>query len=580
MLTKLFPGLIWLQDYHSGTFKSDLLSGLVIAFMLIPQGMGYALVAGLPPEYGLYACIFPPIVYALLGTSNKISMGPVALDSILIITGLSVLAEPGSERYLELAILLTLMVGVLQLGLGLVKFGFIANFLSYPVIVGYTSAAALIIMGSQLETMLGVDAVGGNIFVLLYQLLLQVPDWSWLTLGIGVLGMLIMTVPKKRFPTLPFPLFLLVFGMLASGIWELQGMGVDVVSSIPQGLPSFNLPNLSIAYLQDLLPVAITVALMGYVGTMSICKSLENPTDKINTQPNLELIAVGAANLVGSLCRAFPVSASFSRSAAFREAGAKTQVSALFSSVFIGTAMLVVAPLFIFYPLPKVLLSAIIIVSVSGLFKYAEMKTLYAHNKREFYILLTTFLATLLLGVQEGLMIGVSLSILMMIYNTTSPHMTELGSIQDGKLYRNTTRFTDAHVRDDVLIFRFDAPIYFANKDYFVSVLYRWIKQRDMQALQFVVLDAESINTVDGTAVIMLQQVIENLQKQGIQFYITNAIGPVRDSIKTSILSDYMTEKTMFSTINDAITFIDQGINLHATQALQTNPKSTDSNIV
>ena len=234
MLTKLFPGLIWLQDYHSGTFKSDLLSGLVIAFMLIHQGMGYALVAGLPPEYGLYACIFPPIVYALLGTSNKISMGPVALDSILIITGLSVLAEPGSERYLELAILLTLMVGVLQLGLGLVKFGFIANFLSYPVIVGYTSAAALIIMCSQLETMLGVDAVGGNIFVLLYQLLLQVPDWSWLTLGIGVLGMLIMTVPKKRFPTLPFPLFLLVFGMLASGIWELQGMGVDVVSSIPQ----------------------------------------------------------------------------------------------------------------------------------------------------------------------------------------------------------------------------------------------------------------------------------------------------------------------------------------------------------
>ena len=539
--------------------------------------MGYALVAGLPPEYGLYACIFPPIVYALLGTSNKISMGPVALDSILIITGLSVLAEPGSERYLELAVLLTLMVAVLQLGLGLAKFGFIANFLSYPVIVGYTSAAALIIMGSQFETMLGVDVAGGNIFVLLYQLFLQVPNWSWITLSIGILGMLIMTVPKKRFPVMPFPLFLLVFGMLASGIWELQAMGVDVVSSIPQGLPSFNLPNVSLSDLEALVPVAITVALMGYVGTMSICKSLENPTDKITTQPNLELIAVGAANLVGSLCRAFPVSASFSRSAAFREAGAKTQVSALFSSLFIGAAMLVVAPLFVSYPLPKVLLSAIIIVSVSGLFKYAEMKVLYAHNRREFYILLTTFLATLILGVQEGLLLGVSLSIMMMIYNTTSPHMTELGSIQNGKLYRNITRFTQAHIRDDVLIFRFDAPIYFANKDYFVSVLYRWIKQRDMQALQFVVLDAESINSLDSTGVIMLQQVIENLQKQGIQFYITNAIGPVRDTIKTSILSDYMTEKTMFSTINDAMVFIDRGINLHASQALQTNPTAADS---
>ena len=577
MLTKLFPGLLWLKDYHQGAFRSDLLSGLVIAFMLIPQGMGYALVAGLPPEYGLYACIFPPIVYALLGTSNKISMGPVALDSILIITGLSVLAEPGSERYLELAVLLTLMVAVLQLGLGLAKFGFIANFLSYPVIVGYTSAAALIIMGSQFETMLGVDVAGGNIFVLLYQLFLQVPNWSWITLSIGILGMLIMTVPKKRFPVMPFPLFLLVFGMLASGIWELQAMGVDVVSSIPQGLPSFNLPNVSLSDLEALVPVAITVALMGYVGTMSICKSLENPTDKITTQPNLELIAVGAANLVGSLCRAFPVSASFSRSAAFREAGAKTQVSALFSSLFIGAAMLVVAPLFVSYPLPKVLLSAIIIVSVSGLFKYAEMKVLYAHNRREFYILLTTFLATLILGVQEGLLLGVSLSIMMMIYNTTSPHMTELGSIQNGKLYRNITRFTQAHIRDDVLIFRFDAPIYFANKDYFVSVLYRWIKQRDMQALQFVVLDAESINSLDSTGVIMLQQVIENLQKQGIQFYITNAIGPVRDTIKTSILSDYMTEKTMFSTINDAMVFIDRGINLHASQALQTNPTAADS---
>ena len=579
MPNKLLPGLLWLQDYRHSTFKSDLVSGLVIAFMLIPQGMGYALVAGLPPEYGLYACIFPPIIYALLGTSNKISMGPVALDSILIITGLSVLAEPGTERYLELAILLTLMVGLLQFGLGLLKFGFIANFLSYPVIVGYTSAAALIIIGTQLEAMLGVDIVGGNIFAQLYQLYIAFSEWSWITLGIGLAGILAMVASKRHFPSLPLPLFLLVFGMIASGIWDIQGMGVDVVSSIPQGLPSFSLPNVSIVDLKSLVPVAITVALMGYVGSMSICKSLENPADKMHAQPNQELIAVGAANLVGALCRAFPVSASFSRSAAFRQAGAKTQVSAVFSSLFIGAAMLVVAPLFTLYPLPKVLLSAIIIVSVSGLFMLGQMKLLYSHNKREFYILFITFLATLILGVQEGLLIGVSLSILMMIYNTTSPHMTELGAIQNGTLYRNINRFTEAHVRDDVLIFRFDAPLYFANKDYFVSALHLWLKQRDLQALKFVVLDAESINTVDSTAVIMLQQLIENLQKQGIQFYITNAIGPVRDTIKASPLSDYMTEKTMFSTINDAITYIDKGINLHATQALQTNPQASDSAI-
>ena len=574
MLSKLFPGVLWLQDYHSSVFKRDLTSGLVIAFMLIPQGMGYALVAGLPPEYGLYACIFPPIVYALLGTSNKISIGPVALDSILIITGLSLLAEPGSDRYLELAILLTLMVGVIQFGFGLLKFGFISNFLSYPVILGYTSAAALIIIGTQLETLIGVDVEGGNVFQLAYQLCAAFDDWHWATLAIGFLSFLVMTVPKRYYPSVPFPLILLVLGMAASGIWGLQDIGVDVIASIPQGLPSFNLPSVSLGDLESLISIALTIALMGYVGTMSICKSLENPTDKIYAQPNKELIAVGAANIIGSLCRAFPVSASFSRSAAFREAGAKTQVSAVFSSVFIGIAMLALAPLFTFYPLPKVLLSVIIIVSVSSLFKYGQMKQLYRHNKREFYILLITFMLTLILGVQQGLLMGVSLSIFMMIYNTTSPHMTELGSLQDSTLYRNVNRFTEAKIRDDVLIFRFDAPLYFANKDYFVSALYRWIKQRDMNKLRCVILDAESINSVDSTALIMLQQVMENLLAQGIQFYITNAIGPVRDTIKSSLLSNYMTQKTMFSTIGDAIIYIDKGINLHPEQALQTNPSS------
>lgn len=576
-MLKFFPGLIWLQDYRRSVFHNDLISGLVIAFMLIPQGMGYALVAGLPPQYGLYACIFPPVVYALLGTSNKISMGPVALDSILIITGLSVLAEPGSDRYLELAVLLTLMVGLLQFCLGFLKFGFIANFLSYPVIIGYTSAAALIIMGSQFETLLGVDVQGGNIFQLLHQLIVSVADWHWLTLGIGSLGLLLMYLPKRHFPALPLPLIVLVVGMAVSGLMDFQGMGVDVVSTIPQGLPSFNLPDISKSDMQALVPVAITVALMGYVGTMSICKSLESPTDKIYAQPNKELIAVGAANLVASLCRAFPVSASFSRSAAFREAGAQTQISAVFSSLFIALVLLVVAPLFSLYPLPKTLLAAIIIISVAGLFKYQQMYQLYLHNMREFYVLITTFAITLVLGVQEGLVAGVTLSILMMIYNTTSPHMTELGSIQDGKLYRNINRFKEAQVRDDILIFRFDAPIYFANKDYFVSVLYRWIKQRDIDALHYVILDAESINSLDSTGVIMLQQVIASLKQQDIEFYITNAIGPVRDTLQASELKDFMTEKTMFSTIHDAIIYIDRGVNVHAQQALQTNANSNES---
>jgi len=571
MLNKFFPGLNWLQGYHQDNFKSDLFSGLAIAVMLIPQGMGYAVVAGLPPEYGLYACIFPPIIYALLGTSNKISIGPVALDSILIITGLSVLAEPGSEHYLELAIGLTLMVGIIQGFFGLIKFGFIANFLSHPVIVGYTSAASLIIMGSQFENMVGVQVESGNIFSLIFQLIQEIAQWNWVTVSIGVIGLLFMIYPKKIFSSPPYALILLIAGMFCAGTWNLSQYGVEVIASIPQGLPSLTVPSLSLDEFLSLIPVAITVALMGYVGTMSICKSQEKPSDKLSTKPNQELLAVGAANFIGAFFKSFPVSASFSRSAAFREAGAATQVSALVSSLFILITVLYLTPLFALYPLPKALLSAIIIVSVAGLFKYSQMKTLFQQNRREFYILFATFLITLLLGVQQGLLLGVTLSLFMVIYNTANPHMTELGSIQNGRLFRNINRFNDALVRDDVLIFRFDAPLYFANKDYFVEKLYGMAKSRPPGALKFVVFDAEAVNSVDCTAILMLQQVIQNFSDQGIKFYITNPIGPVRDVIKTSPLHDYMYGSSMFSTISDAILFIDDGVDNHAAVALQTN---------
>jgi len=571
MLNKFFPGLNWLQGYHQDSFKSDLFSGLAIAVMLIPQGMGYAVVAGLPPEYGLYACIFPPIIYALLGTSNKISIGPVALDSILIITGLSVLAEPGSEHYLELAIGLTLLVGIIQGFFGLIKFGFIANFLSHPVIVGYTSAASLIIMGSQFENMVGVQVEPGNIFTLIFQLIQKIAQWNWVTVSIGVIGLLFMIYPKRIFSSPPYALILLIAGMFCAGTWNLSHYGVEVIASIPQGLPSLTVPSLSLDELLSLIPVAITVALMGYVGTMSICKSQEKPNDKLTTKPNQELLAVGAANFVGAFFKSFPVSASFSRSAAFREAGAATQVSALVSSAFILITVLYLTPLFTLYPLPKALLSAIIIVSVAGLFKYGQMKTLFQQNRREFYILFATFLITLLLGVQQGLLLGVTLSLFMVIYNTANPHMTELGSIQSGRLFRNINRFSDALVRDDILIFRFDAPLYFANKDYFVEKLYGMAKRRPPGALKFVVFDAEAVNSVDCTAILMLQQVIQNFNAQGIKFYITNPIGPVRDVIKASPLHDYMYGSSMFSTISDAILFIDDGVDNHAAVALQTN---------
>jgi SulP family sulfate permease len=571
MFYKFLPGLLWLQGYTTQTLKQDVAAGLVIGVMLIPQSMGYAVLAGLPPEFGLYASIFPPLVYALLGTSNKISIGPVALDAILILSGLSVLAEPGSEQYLQLAIELTLLVGLIQFLFGVLRFGYIVNFLSYPVVIGYTSAAAIIIIGSQLQSLTGVHVSSANVLDLIYQLVLHMDGWHEVTMLISAVSLLFIFICKHFAPRLPNALILLVSTMLLSGLFHAGQAGVDVISSVPQGFPALQIPNVDFTKLGDLLPVAFTVALMGFVGTISICKSQESPRDKRGVRPNQELIGLGLANAVGALFKSFPVSASFSRSAAFREAGGLTQISAIISSALIAITVLFLTPLFADYPLPKAVLASIIVMSVLSLFKYKEMKALFRQDRKEFLILLVTFLITLLLGVQQGLLVGVVVSLVLVIYSSAAPHMPELGKIDGEDLYRNIQRFESISVRKDVLIVRFDAPLYFANKDYFTTRLYRMISRRPEGSLKAVILDAQAVGSIDSTSLRMLESVIENLREQGIQFYLVSLIGPVRDTLTHSDLREYLLEEHMFPQIADAVLYIDEGISSRASIARQTN---------
>ena len=568
---KILPGLRWLDNYNRSHLISDLVSGLTIAFLLIPQGMAYAMVAGLPAEYGLYATVIPPVIYALLGTSNKISIGPVALDSILIITGLSAFAEPGSVHYLELAILLTLMVGLIQALFGFTRMGFIANFLSYPVIVGYISAAALSIIVSQLENLLGVDVSGSNVLAMLVDIFAQAASINSVALLLAVISLGFLITGKRINKRLPFPLFLLLIGMLVSGFTNPESWGIAVVQDIPGGLPPIAVPELSIETIVHLFPLAFTVALVGYVGTMSICKSLERATDETCAKPSQELMAVGFANVAGSFFHAFPVSASFSRSAAFREAGAKTPFSSVVSAIIIAIILLVGASFFAFFPVPKLVLSAVVVTSVLGLFDYRGMLKLAIQNRKEFVICLITFLTTLLLSIQIGLIVGVLLSIIMVIYRISNPHMTELGAIDNGDLYRNINRFKSAEVRDDILIFRFDAPIFFANKDYFVEKLYQWIRKRDLNKLRYVLIEAKSINSVDVSGLIALEQVYADLKSQNVKFCIVSAIGPIRDAICAFGLKELASKTTMFSSLPDAINYIDRGIVNNPDAALQTN---------
>ena len=322
---------------------------------------------------------------------------------------------------------------------------------------------------------------------------------------------------------------------------------------------------------QALLPVALAVSLMGYIGTMSITKAAETPQDKRVAEPNRELIALGAANMLGALCRAFPVSASFSRSAVFRDSGARTQLSAIVSSLLLLLVLLYLAPLFERFPLPTALLSAMIIMSVIKLVQYRLFRQLFTQSRHEALVMLITFLLTLALGVQLGLAIGVITAVLMVIYNSAQPHMTELGLLPEDQLYRNIRRFDTAIIRQEVLIFRFDATLYFANASFFKQQLYQWVNQRDPKQLRAVVFNAESVSGIDSTAMLMLIQVIANLKNQGISFYISNAIGPVRDQLRVSGLLGHLPTSHLFATVEDAVRFFDEGIHHRASIALQSN---------
>jgi SulP family sulfate permease len=467
------------------------------------------------------------------------------------------IATPGTENYAELAIALSLMVGIIQSLLGALRFGFIANFLSQPVVVGYTSAAALVIIISQMSQLAGLANPGSYALKQLYYFLTHYSAWHMPTLLLSSLSLSFLVLCKKFTPKLPGALLLLVGSMLAAGLMHFSSYGIALIDNIPQGIPWPQMARLDINTIGLLWPTAVTVAFMSYVGSMSICKAEESPRDRDSVQPNREFIAFGVANMVGSMFRAFPASASFSRSAAFRHAGAKTQFSAVVSSSLLLLIIFLLTPLFSLYPLPKAVLAAIIIHSVAGLFKYGQMQALLKQSRIEFIILMITLAATLGLGVQQGLLTGVALSIVLLIYNSAKPHCAELGKLPNYNLYRNVERFSEAEIISDKLIFRFDAALFFANKDYFKQQLLQRIKLRPANSLRAVIIDAGAINNIDSTALMMLQQVMLQLQESNIQLVFSDVIGPVRDAMIKTHLDEIVSNHCLFSHIDEAIAYLD-----------------------
>jgi len=556
-IKKIIPILEWLPNYNTSLFKGDLFAGITVGIVLIPQGIAYALIAGLPPIYGLYCALVPQVMYAIFGSSRQVAIGPVAMDSLIVATGVSTLALVGSENYISIAILLALMVGTIQLIMGIFNLGFIVNFLSKPVITGFTSAVALIIGFNQFRNLLGLDFVQSDqIQIILQGIWLELGNFNYHTATIGLISMIIIIISRRINKKIPNALMVVILGVLLMKYFGNIFINVSIVKDIPSGLPKFGIPEFDFDLIRNLLPIALTLVMVGYLETISIGKSLEAKQDEYRIRPNQELIALGISNMVGSLFKAYPSASSFSRSAINYESGAKTGMAALISVVMVLITLLFLMPLF--YYLPKTVLSAIIIVAVFGLVNFKEAGFLWKANQLDFCLMLSTFIATLFLGIEFGIITGVGLSLIVLIFRTSRPYVVELGKVPNSNFYKNKERFEEVVLDEDVLVFRFDAQLFYANASYFRDRLEQMMDNKG-SALKLIVLDAESINRVDSTGVEMLKERILFCQKKGIIFYLAGVKGPVRDDLFRSGILEIISLDHFFMRANQAVRFYKTG---------------------
>lgn len=554
-LKSFLPITDWLPQYNREQLKGDLSAGLTVGVMLIPQGMAYAMLAGLPPIYGLYASTLPLILYALLGTSRQLAVGPVAMVSLLTASSVGMLAETGTASYIALAISLALIVGLIQFSLGAFRLGFLVNFLSHPVISGFTSAAALIIGISQLKHLLGV-AIGRShhIHEILLEAIEKIAEVNIPTLLIGLGGIALIIAVRKINRSIPGSLLAVAFGILVSWGFGLTGSGVKIVGEVPQGLPSFALPNFSFELLGTLLPIALTISLVSFMESIAVAKAVQAKHKNYKVIPNQELIALGAANIGGAFFQSYPVTGGFSRTAVNDQAGAQTGMASIISAVLIILTLLFLTPLF--YYLPNAILAAVIMVAVFGLIDYKEPIHLWHTDRSDFWMLIVTFVATLSLGIEQGIGIGVILSLAMMIFRTTRPHMAELGQVPGAKVYRNLDRFSDLEKREDILIIRFDAQLYFANINFFQDKMSELVRTKG-DKLKAIIVNSESIGYVDSSALHALEELITKYRSKNIQVYFTGLIGPVRDTLTRAHLLDKIGRDHLFMTVQQAVDAID-----------------------
>lgn len=541
---RYLPILDWLPSYKKSNLNGDLSAGITVGIMLIPQGMAYAMLAGLDPIHGLYAVTVPLILYAIFGTSRQLAVGPVAMVSLLTAAGIGALNPESTEQYLMYALTLAFLVGLIQFFMGLLRFGFVVNFLSHPVINGFTSAAAIIIGLSQIKHLFKIDLPRSeHIQDMIVGIVQNISDIHWITFAIGIVGIIIIKFGKKIHKSLPTPLIAVVFGILSVWIFNLVGEGVVVLGEVPSGLPTLSSPSFDLSTWSTLLPIAITISLVGFAESFAVAKTIQGKHKNYKLDANQELIGLGMANFGAAFFKGYPVTGGFSRTAVNDQSGAKTGLASIFSVVLIILTLLFFTDLF--YYLPNSILAAVVLVAVYGLIDFKTPKTLWKKDKADFLMLTATFVITLTLGIEIGIISGMVLSLGKMIYKASKPHMAKLGKVPGSTVYRNIDRFDDLEIKSNALIVRIDGPLYFANIEYIQNKLSKWIAEKEDE-LKMIVLNFESITSIDSSAAHALEEWIIDWQKQGVRTCITGAKGPVRDTLQVWNITGCVGDNNIF----------------------------------
>lgn len=557
-LKRYLPLLQWLPGYRREHAVSDLIAAVIVTIMLIPQSLAYALLAGLPAQVGLYASILPLVLYAVFGTSRTLSVGPVAVAALMTAAALAPIAEPGSAEYVAGAVLLAVMSGLMLTAMGLLKLGFLANFLSHPVISGFITASGLVIAASQVKHLVGVEANGHNLLDIVTSLAANLGSVHGPTLLIGGGALLFLIFARSHLKPLLIrvgasqraadlvaktaPILVVVTTTALAWGLGLDARGVQLVGEVPAGLPELTLPPLEWGLWKQLAVGALLISVVGFVESVSVGQTLAAKRRQ-RIDPDQELIGLGAANLGAGFSGGMPVTGGFSRSVVNFDAGAQTPAAGAYTAVGIALATLVLTPAIAW--LPTATLAATIIVAVASLIDFPALVRTWRYSRTDFGAMLATIVLTLLHSVEAGIMAGVGLSIGLFLFRTSRPHSAVVGRVPGTEHFRNIQRHkveTSAHVT----FLRVDESLYFANARFLEErVMDLVTRQPDLQDL---VLVCPAVNLIDASALESLEAINERLTDAGVRLHLSEVKGPVMDRLKSTQLLSRLGGQVFLST--------------------------------